>query len=93
MIPTMHPVSIVFQVAMVGLEFWAIGQFHKHPLRFALGMVGLNVLACIFYVLTGSYILAPVCVVMGFRHAQNARRILNFHDTDSRRVLALLEKH
>ena len=75
MIATTHPVSVVLQILMVTLEFWTIGQFHKHPLRFTLGMVVLNGLALLFYLATASYILAPVCIVMGYRHAINARRI------------------
>lgn len=75
MIATTHPVSVALQIAMVVLEFWTIGQFHKHPLRFTVGMVALNALALFFYLATASYILAPVCIVMGYRHATNARRV------------------
>lgn len=92
MIPTTHPVSLLLQGGMVVLEFWTIGQFHKHPLHFTLGMVVLNVLAFVFYMATGSYILAPVCIAMGARHAANARRIYR-HQLATRRqeVVAALE--
>ena len=75
MIPTTHPISIALQILMVSLEF---------------GMVVLNGIALFFYLATASYILAPVCIVMGYRHAVNARRVYRHQLATSQQIVAAL---
>lgn len=67
--------SLAFQAVWAALEFWVIGQFARHPMRFTVGMVVLNTGFGIFNMIVGLYIIGGVCFVMAARHAKNARRL------------------